>query len=84
METPQAAEKRQLTVEEMIAELVVYHKPDEQGLAKIDEIRAATKNLLLTIARVCPWGPDRTAAVLHAREAMMHANASIVVPQYKI
>ncbi len=84
MDTPQASEKRQMTTEEIIAELVVYHKPDEAALAKIDEIRAATKNLLLVIARNCPWGPDRTAAVLHARETMMHANASLVVPQHVI
>lgn len=58
-----------------------YHNPDEDGIARIGKIRAATQHLIETIVDNCPPSPDRGAALRHARETMMSANASIVVPQ---
>jgi hypothetical protein len=66
---------------ERIADLVSYHKPDADGVRRIDNIRAATQQMLLAILDNCPDSSDRAAAVQHARTAMMFANASIVVPQ---
>jgi hypothetical protein len=85
-ETPMAeikndAPAKTLTVEDKVAEMVSYHKPDEKGIAAITAVREATAKLILTIVQNCPPSPDRSAAIRKAREAMMTANASIVVPQ---
>lgn len=75
-----ATPQREMTLREKIESVVTYHKPSEESVAKITRVREATANLLETIAKECPAGPDRSAAIRKAREAMMTANASIVVP----
>lgn len=67
------------SIVEKVKDIVSYHAPDEEGIAKISLIRNATANLLSTILHVCPPSADRSAAVRLAREAMMTANASIVL-----
>lgn len=58
-----------------------YHAPSKAAVERITQIRAATQNLIEMILNMCPPSPDRGAALRHARDAMMSANASIVVPQ---
>jgi len=56
-----------------------YHPPaDEQTAAMID-MRLEAKQLALLITRNCPPSPDRTIAIRKVREAVMYANASIVL-----
>lgn len=78
------APAKTLTLEEKVQQVVSYHKPDEAGVAAITAVREATANLILTILKNCPPSADRSAAVRKAREAMMTANASIVVPQVQL
>lgn len=61
-----------------------YHKPDEDGIKAIANVRLAASVFIAAIAQNCPDGPDRSAAIRKAREAMMTANAAIVVPQVSI
>lgn len=84
MQPNNEAPSKTLTVEEKVAELVSYHKPDEAGVAAINAVRLATANLILAIVKSCPPSADRSAAIRKAREAMMSANASIVVPQIQL
>ena len=74
----------ELTLEEKVEQIVSYHKPDEAGIQAITNIRKATANLIGTILLNCPDSPDRSAAIRKARETMMTANASIVVPQVRL
>ncbi len=71
-----------MNTEEKADAVVSYHAPDEIAIERINKIREATKNLIVAIAENCPAGPDRTAAIRKTREAMMTANASIVVPRF--
>lgn len=75
---------RTLTLEEKVESVVSYHKPDDLGGAAITAVREATKALIVTIVKNCPASADRSAAIRKAREAMMTANASIVVPQLQL
>lgn len=62
-----------------IEDVVGYHKPDEEGLQAITNIRQATSDMIRSIILNCPQSADRTAAIRKVREAMMTANASIVI-----
>lgn len=58
-----------------------YQVPSNTSIERITRIRAATRNLIETIVSMCSPSSDRDAALRHARDAMMSANAAIVVPQ---
>ncbi len=58
---------------------IMYHNPGPGGVESISLIRDATKNLIRVIMEQCPESRDRSQAVRHAREAMMNANASVVL-----
>ncbi len=73
-----------MTIQEMVEEMVGYHQPTPQQVDKITNIRIATETLIIAIAQNCPECADRSAAIRKAREAMMTANAAIVVPQHRI
>lgn len=75
---------RPLTNIEIADSITTYHKPDEAGVEAITNIRQAAAALIVAILANCPRNPDRTAAIRKAREAMMTANASIVVPPFSI
>lgn len=62
-----------------IKEIVTYHKPTDDQLGKIQAVRDATENLIHVIARNTPLCADQSAAIRKAREAMMTANAAIVL-----
>ncbi len=67
-----------------VDDLVSYHKPDQAGVDAISNIRFFTAQLIVAIMKNCPQNADRSAAIRKAREAMMTANASIVVPQVQL
>lgn len=75
---------REKSLEEKVEDVVTYHKPLDLQIENISAVREAVKNLILVIMRNCPASPDRSAAIRKAREAMMTANASIVVPQVQL
>lgn len=75
---------REQTLEEKVLNVVSYHSPNPDEVAQIGRVREATANLILTIVKNCPASADRSAAIRKAREAMMTANASIVVPQVQL
>jgi hypothetical protein len=62
-----------------VNDIVDYHAPSKEGLDAIAEIRHNVKILIITILKQCPPSADRTAAIRKVREAMMTANASIVL-----
>lgn len=64
----------------LVESIVTYHAPDAAGIAAITAIRMSAKVMILAILHNCPRNPDRTAAIRKVREAMMTANAAIVVP----
>lgn len=69
-----------LPLPERVKDCVSYHAPTPLDIAKIGEVREKVEALILTIVANCPSSPDRSAAIRHAREAMMTANAAIMVP----
>lgn len=62
-----------------VDELVAYHQPTETAIGQITEIRSAAATFMKAICANCPPCADRAAAIRLAREAMMTANASIVL-----
>jgi len=74
----------ELSIREKAHLIVTYHQPNQEGIEKITRIRQATEDLIAAIMENCPASADRSAAVRKAREAMMTANASIVVPMVQL
>lgn len=56
-----------------------YQTPTTEQVAAMAAIRARAKQLGHVIVEKCPPSPDRTAAIRLLREAVMIANASIVL-----
>lgn len=56
-----------------------HHAPDHAQIQQITTIRAAARNFLDAIDANCPRCADATAAKRKVRDAMMTANASIVL-----
>lgn len=68
-----------LSNRQLAEDICLYHQPDEEQAAMLGSMRRATTDFITTILSCCPPSADRTAAVRKAREAMMTANASIVL-----
>jgi len=64
---------------EWIRDIVSYHQPGPDGVAKINAIRLAAENFLRCLIDNCPDSADRSESVRLIRTAMMTANASIVL-----
>jgi len=62
-----------------VDDVVRYHAPTDLQIAQIGEIRKAAAVLLNAILEHCPPCADTTAATRKVREAMMTANAAIVL-----
>lgn len=73
-----------MELDDVVDQLCNHHQPDADALTRMKPIRESTKALIKTILTNCPAGPDRSAAIRKAREAMMTANASIVVKSYHV
>jgi hypothetical protein len=65
------------TVEEAIATFD-YHKPSDEQVDRISQVRLASKLMVRCLWQNCPNGPDRTVAIRKIHEAMMTANKAIV------
>lgn len=60
--------------------LFTYHAPTPEQIQALQNVRIQAKDLARTIVANCPAGPDRSAAIRKLREAVMTANAAIVMP----
>lgn len=56
-----------------------YHKPSDEQVAFISDVRRGAKAFAKVVWDACPNGPDRTVAIRYIHEAMMTANKSIVL-----
>lgn len=64
-----------------IQRLFTYHAPSPEQMQQLQEIRGAAKLLAEIIVRNTPDCADRYAAIRHLREAVMTANAAVVIPK---
>src|ERR1700674_4944714 len=58
-----------------------YHPPTALQQPKYEAIRAAGKELALTILKNTPPGPDQSDAIRSVRNSVMTANQAIAVDQ---
>jgi hypothetical protein len=63
-----------------IDELFTYHAPTEDQIESLALVRGQAKQLADVMVMCCPRSADRSAALRLLREAVMTANASIVLP----
>lgn len=63
--------------QEIIEELLTYHKPNAEQTEAYGEIATAAKDFMTTIIVQCPPGPARSRALNMVADARMVANASI-------
>lgn len=66
-------------LKENLEDVIRYHAPTGKQVAAIGEIRDAAQDMIDAILDVCPTCGDQQAAIRKVREAMMTANASIVL-----
>ncbi len=62
-----------------VEDVVNYHKPSEDELAQIGALRSGAAHFIRTIVLNAPPCADTTAAIRKVREALMTANAAIVL-----
>ncbi len=62
-----------------LRDVLRYHQPNVEEIDCIQDIRGAAEFMIRTILTSCPDCADRSAAIRHVREAMMTANAAIVL-----
>lgn len=62
-----------------IVAMFTYHKPTDDQVGRMDLLRIHARVLMREIFGCCPASPDKAAAVKKLREAIMWANASIVL-----
>jgi len=67
-------------IEDAIETLLSRHPTNEDQNARMELLRDAAKAFFYAIEQVCPKSADRSAAFRHVRDALMTANASIVIP----
>ncbi len=61
-----------------------HNVPTDEEIERIFLLRKQTQALVETIVALCPPSPDRSTAIRKARESMMNAIGSIVVPQVDV
>lgn len=64
---------------EQVEHQFTYQTPDAVAVSAMSAIREQAKALAHRIVESCPPSPDRTVAIRHLRDAVMNANASIVL-----
>lgn len=62
-----------------IDELFTYHSPTPEQIEKLALVRNTARELADVIVMACPRSADRSAAIRKLRDAVMTANASIVL-----
>lgn len=65
--------------EETLKYLFTYHAPTDAEILKLKMVRESGLEFARNIMAACPRCADRSAAIRHLREAIMTANASIVL-----
>jgi hypothetical protein len=63
----------------LVEQLFTYRPPDAEQIEQLGNVRNAAKGLAHVIMENCPKSADRTAAIRKLREAVMTADASIVL-----
>ncbi len=63
----------------IVDDIFGHHAATQEQLEQIAHVRESAKDMALTIMAQCPPSADRTAALRKLREAMMTANAAIVL-----
>ncbi len=58
-----------------------YHKPSEEQIKRISDVRLGAKLFVMCIQQNVKGGPDRTVAFRYVHEAMMTANKAIVTEE---
>lgn len=66
-------------LEAALEDVFSYHAPGAAGLIDIADIRAAAQEFAKAIILHAPQSADRSSALRHVRNAMMEANAAIVL-----
>jgi hypothetical protein len=64
---------------ENLSDVIRYHAPSDEQVAAINEIREVAQNMIDAILGLAPVCADQQAAIRKVREAMMTANAAIVL-----
>lgn len=64
-----------LTIEEVFAS----HEPDAHQKMRLSDLRDAARKFAKEIVESCPNGPDKSAALRKVREALMTANAGVML-----
>lgn len=62
-----------------LADVIQYHAPTEAMVSAIGVVRMSATDMIRAILENVPDCADRTAAIRKVREAMMTANAAIVL-----
>jgi len=62
-----------------IENIFSYHAPNDDQQKRLGMVRQVAKYLARTIEECVPAGADQTAAIRKVREAVMTANAGIVL-----
>lgn len=62
-----------------VHDVIKHHTPTQNGIDKITLIREASEDLIAAILANTRACADQQAAIRHVREAMMTANAAIVL-----
>lgn len=68
-----------MITENQIEEWFTYHAPDAIQIEQLKNIRESAKELAKVIINNTPPSADQTAAIRLLREAVMTANASVVL-----
>lgn len=68
-----------MTTEERVEAIFTYHAPTPPQVEQLQKVRAAAKALATVIMENTPMCADQSAALRKLREAVMTANASIVL-----
>lgn len=68
-------------IDQEIENWFTYHAPTDEQRQKLIKVRDKAKELAYIIRENAPKCPDQTAALRKLREAVMTANAAIVIPQ---
>lgn len=63
---------------ENVHEAFVYHRPDAEGVTKIEEVRKSCGALYEVLVANVPASAERTLAIRKLEEVSMWANKSIV------
>ena len=62
-----------------LSDVIAYHAPDQEQIARIGNIRQGAEEFIATILVNTPNCADQQAAIRHVREALMTSNAAIVL-----